>query len=151
MRRGNSRTKERELKTPPIGISKYGLGAIAIALVIVLITIGLAMGAATSMLEASGIKGSPSVTRAELDGGRLRVEGEGAEPNAIIVVIADQAAVTNANRDGEFRIKVEDITSTNCEVMLLIISNVNRTLLFSESGVMLDPCKPDEEPEHDSI
>lgn len=55
-----------------------------------------------------------SVTRAELDRGRLRIEGEGATPGATIFV--DDVAKGTADDRGRFRIELENFNSPSCQV-----------------------------------
>ncbi len=85
-----------------------------------------------------------SVTRAELDRGRLRIEGEGAAPNATISV-ADVAnpdvelAQGTADNRGRFRIQ-KQVNSPSCPGRVMV-SDGNTT-----QTVTLDPCNsPDGE------
>lgn len=56
-----------------------------------------------------------TITRAELSGGRLRVEGNGAAANATIVI--DNGVVSgNADGSGRFRIEANNFTSASCVV-----------------------------------
>jgi len=76
------------------------------------------------------------VTRAELDRGRLRIEGEGATPNANISV--NGVVRGTANDRGRFRIKLEDFSSLSCQVT---VSDGN-----SSQVVSLDPCSDGDPP-----
>src|SRR5918996_4449350 len=69
---------------------------------------GLA-SAALAMLFLVGVlapaaHAAVSITRAELSGGKLRVEGSGAAPNALVTVNGG-AASANADGSGQFRIE----------------------------------------------
>jgi large repetitive protein len=58
-----------------------------------------------------------SVTRAELNGTALRVEGSGAVPNSTITVSSPQQSVTGrADATGAFRIQQDPFTSSTCSV-----------------------------------
>ena len=58
-----------------------------------------------------------SVTRAELNGTALRVEGSGAVPNSTITVSSPQQSVTGrADATGAFRIQQDPFTSSTCGV-----------------------------------
>lgn len=65
------------------GIDK--LGAVFISALVATSAIGLAIGPATSRLEASG-SSSISVDRARLAGGQLRLEGV-TEPSTFIIIV----------------------------------------------------------------
>lgn len=54
------------------------------------------------------------VTRAELSGGQLRVEGQGATPNAAISV--DGVVRGTADSTGQFRIEAANFSSPTCQV-----------------------------------
>lgn len=55
-----------------------------------------------------------NVTRAELNGGQLRVEGQGAVPNAQIAV--DGVVRGSADGSGRFRIQVAGFSSPTCRI-----------------------------------
>lgn len=80
-----------------------------------------------------------SVTRAELDRGRLRIQGEGATANATIFV--DNVARGTADDRGRFRIELENFNSPSCQVTV------------SDGGtpqvVTLDRCGPNGDPPAD--
>ena len=73
-----------------------------------------------------------SKIRAELDRGQLRIEGEGAVPNAVISV--DSVSRNTADDQGRFRIELENFTSPSCQVT---VSDGVSSLL-----VPLDRCEP---------
>ena len=84
-------------------------------LVIVLVAVILATllnGPPTETLKASSSSVTLTVTRAELDGGRLRVEGEDADPNATISI--EGVAMGNADADGRFRVEADGFLSATC-------------------------------------
>ena len=70
------------------------------------------------------------VTRAELDEGRLRIEGEGATPGSSISV--DGMSLGSADDRGRFRIELEDFSPSSCQV---IVSDGNSSQL-----VLIEPC-----------
>src|SRR5215213_4810032 len=55
-----------------------------------------------------------TITRSELNGGQLRVEGQGAVPNAAITV--DGVVRGTADSTGRFRIEVAGFSSATCRV-----------------------------------
>jgi len=71
-----------------------------------------------------------SKIRAELDRGRLRIEGEGAASNATITL--DGISRGAADERGRFRIELENFSSPSCQVT---ISDGVTTQVVS-----LDPC-----------
>jgi len=71
-----------------------------------------------------------SKIRAELDRGRLRIEGEGAASNAIITL--DDISRDTADDRGRFRIELENFSSPSCQVT---VSDGVTTQV-----VPLDPC-----------
>src|SRR5215207_7219217 len=54
------------------------------------------------------------VTRSELNGGQLRIEGQGAVPNATMTV--DGVARGTADSTGRFRIEAANFSSPTCRV-----------------------------------
>ena len=105
-----------------------------------LIVVALTLGLTISLLEAGG-SGPFVVNRAELDNGRLRVEGEGAGPNAVILVAAGvgshgDLAVGNADPEGRFRVERQGFGSNLCAVKVSELGSRTNVL----SGVTLDPC-----------
>ena len=119
------------------------LAAVIISAVVGMVAMGLVMGPATPLLEASG-SSTTSVDRAQLDRGRLRVEGE-TQPNAVIFIVhhRDLIAVGTANDGGSFRIEAEGATSPSCvdgdNQVRAVIVRLPREVLFQEV-VTLDPC-----------
>lgn len=75
-----------------------------------------------------------SITRAELDRGKLRVEGEGA-PNATISI--NGVAQSTADDQGRFKVRVENFSTSNCQIT---VSDGSTSQI-----VTLDPCTPAEE------
>jgi hypothetical protein len=66
-------------------------------------------------IAATSAAAAITVTRAELSSGRLRVEGNGARPNASVVV--DPGAVTGtSDGSGAFRIERSPYSSSTCQV-----------------------------------
>ena len=78
-----------------------------------LILAALLIGPPTGPLEASGSSDTLTVTRAELNGGRLRVEGENANPGAPISV--DGVTMGTADADGSFRVEADGFDSASCQ------------------------------------
>ncbi len=68
-----------------------------------------------------------TVTRAELNGTRLRVEGNGAVPNATITI--DGIAMGTAGSDGSFRIERDPFTSSTCVITVSDGSSSTQTTL----------------------
>ena len=79
-----------------------------------------------------------SITRAELDRGKLRVEGEGA-PNATISI--NGLAQSTADDQGRFKVQVKNFSTSNCQIT---VSDGSTSQI-----VTLDPCTPaeDDDPE----
>src|SRR5918995_5841231 len=74
--------------------------------------LGLLLSAAVLLAAAPAALAALSVTRAELSGGQLRVEGQGATPNATITL--DGVAMGTAASDGRFRIERSGFSSPTC-------------------------------------
>ena len=55
-----------------------------------------------------------TITRSELNGGQLRVEGQGAAPNAAITI--DGVVRGTADSTGRFRIEVANFSSPTCQI-----------------------------------
>lgn len=70
-----------------------------------------------------------AVTRAELNGDQLRVEGQGAAPNAIIQVDGVDMGVSGA--DGSFRFERSGFSSPTCRIT---VSDFNTTVEVTLSG-----------------
>ena len=123
------------------GIGK--LAAVIISAVIGVVAMWLVMGPATPVLEASG-SSTTSVDQAQLDRGRLRVEGE-AQPNAVIFIVhrRDLIAVGTADDGGRFSVEAEGVSSPSCidgdNQVGVVIVRLPREVLFQEV-VTLDPC-----------
>jgi len=77
-------------------------------------TIGLALAVMALVVVPGTALGAVSVTRAELQSGQLRVEGRGAQPNAVITITSDSVATGRADGAGTFRVESSDYTSTTC-------------------------------------
>ena len=88
------------------------------------------------VIDHPAVYAAVSVTRAELDRGRLRIEGEGAMPDATMSV--DGVVGGNADDRGRFKIELEDFSSSSCQVT---ISDGN-----SSQVVSLDPCSDADPP-----
>jgi hypothetical protein len=102
-----------------------------------LITVGVALvGMSASLLVVSAnALDSITVDRAELDDGLLRVEGEGAVPDAIVWVIsAESTASSRADDDGRIRLLAPNFQSSNCQVTV--------TDGATSGHVSLDECTP---------
>jgi len=72
------------------------------------------------------------ITRAEMNGGRVRIEGEGAQANATISV--DGVAMGSADAQGRYRVEADGFGSASCQVT--VSDGVNL------SGASLDGCTP---------
>lgn len=128
-----------------LGIGRFK--GMAIGALVGVVAIALALGPATSLLEASA-SSETSVDRASLDRGRLRVEGV-TEPRAFIFIVdshIEPIAVDTADDVGRFRVEAEGITSPSCigddnQVRVGIFRGPDE-LLFAEF-VTLDPCNPE--------
>lgn len=77
-----------------------------------------------------------TVTRAELSGGQLRVEGQGAAPNASISI--DGVAMGTAGSDGRFRIERSGFGSPTC---VITVSDGTTSVQVTLSG-----CTPADQP-----
>ena len=66
-------------------------------------------------LTATGAQAAISVTRAELNGGQLRVEGRGAVPNHSVVVTPGPVVGTS-DSSGAFRIEKSSYSSSTCRI-----------------------------------
>jgi probable HAF family extracellular repeat protein len=76
--------------------------------------LGLLLAAVVLLAAAPAALAALSVTRAELNGGQLRVEGQGATPNATITI--DGVAMGTAESDGRFRIERSGFSSPTCRI-----------------------------------
>jgi hypothetical protein len=102
-----------------------------------LITVGVALVGVSASLLAVPVKALDSITvdRAELDDGLLRVEGEGAVPDAFVsVTSAESSAGSPADDDGRFRLLAPNFRSSNCQVTV--------TDGATSEQVTLDECTP---------
>jgi hypothetical protein len=102
-----------------------------------LITVGVALAGVSASLLVVSVDALDSimVDRAELDDGLLRVEGEGAVPDAIVwVTSAESSASSPADNDGRFRLLAPNFQSSNCQVTV--------TDGATSAQVSLDECTP---------
>jgi hypothetical protein len=102
-----------------------------------LITVGVALAGVSASLLVVPVNAldSIAVDRAELDDGLLRVEGEGAVPDAIVwVTSAESSASSPADEDGRFRLLAANFQSSNCQVTV--------TDGATSAQVSLDECIP---------
>jgi hypothetical protein len=102
-----------------------------------LITVGVALAGVSASLLVVPVNALDSilVDRAELDDGLLRVEGEGAVPDAIVsVTSAESSASSPADDDGRFRLLAPNFQSSNCQVTV--------TDGATSQQVSLDECTP---------
>ena len=106
-----------------------------------LILTGLLVGPPTGPLEASSSSdtlavtragGDLVITRAEMNGGRARIEGQGAQPDAAISV--DGVAMGDSDAQGDFRVEADGFGSASCQVT--VSDGVN------SAGASLDGCTP---------
>ena len=74
----------------------------------------LTLGTVVVLLAAPAALAAIAVTRAELNGGQLRVEGTGAAPNATITI--DGTPMGTAASDGRFRIERSGFSSSTCVI-----------------------------------
>jgi probable HAF family extracellular repeat protein len=75
---------------------------------------GLTLCTVVVLLAAPAALAAIAVTRAELNGGQLRVEGTGAAPNATITI--DGTPMGTAASDGRFRIERSGFSSSTCVI-----------------------------------
>jgi len=68
----------------------------------------------TALLTVTSLAPPPTITRAELNAGQLRLEGRGALPNHAILV--DGKALGNSDATGAFKIQVQPFSSPTCVV-----------------------------------
>jgi probable HAF family extracellular repeat protein len=78
------------------------------------VAFGLLLSAVLLLVAAPAALAALTVTRAELSGGQLRVEGQGATPNAAIAI--DGVAMGVAGSDGRFRIERSGFSSPTCKI-----------------------------------
>src|ERR671923_140838 len=76
----------------------------------------LTLGTLVVLLAAPAALAAITVTRAELNGGQLRVEGTGATPNATITI--DGTPMGTAASDGRFRIERSGFSSSTCRIVV---------------------------------
>ena len=125
------------------GIGK--MGAVFLSALVATFAIGLAIGPATSRLEASS-SSAISVDRAQLAGGQLRLEGV-TEPNTFIIIVDrndEVIVIGTADGVGGFRVEAEGVSSPSCvgsdnQVIGVFLSNDE---VLSVEDVTLDPCTP---------
>jgi hypothetical protein len=102
-----------------------------------LITVGVALAVVSASLLVVSVNALDSIVvdRAELDDGLLRVEGEGAVPDAIVwVTSAESSASSPAADDGRLRLLAPNFQSSNCQVTV--------TDGATSAQVSLDECTP---------
>ena len=102
-----------------------------------LITVGVALAGMSASLLVVSVNALDSIIidRAELDDGLLRVEGEGAVPDAIVwVTSAESSASSRADDDGRIRLLAPNFQSSNCQVTV--------TDGATSAQVSLDECTP---------
>ena len=75
---------------------------------IVLLCLGTVLGTSQTALAAV------TITRAELNSGQLRLEGQGAVPNHAILV--NGTALGTSDGSGQFKIQVQPYSSATCQV-----------------------------------
>ena len=104
------------------------------------VVVGLALAAAlTTLIVLPATAAAISVTRAELKGTALRVEGGAAVPNATIRVSSPQQSVTGrADGSGAFRVQQDPFSSSTCNVT---VSDGSTSATASLSG-----CTPSQPP-----
>ena len=78
------------------------------------LTRALMLGTMVVLMVAPAALAAIAVTRAELNGGELRVEGQGAQPGATITV--DGVAMGTAASDGRFSIRRAGFSSPTCKI-----------------------------------
>jgi hypothetical protein len=76
----------------------------------------VALAAGAMLIAVPAAIAALSVTRAELSGGQLRVEGQGAMPSATIAV--DGVAMGTAGADGRFRVERSGFSSPTCRIQV---------------------------------
>src|ERR671937_1388507 len=74
----------------------------------------LTLGTVVVLLAAPAALAAIAVTRAELNGGELRIEGQGAQAGATITV--DGIAMGTAAADGRFSIRRTGFSSSTCVI-----------------------------------
>jgi hypothetical protein len=79
-------------------------------------SVALLSGVLLLLVAAPAALAAITVTRAELNGGQLRVEGTGATPNATISI--DGTPMGTAASDGRFRIERSGFSSPTCRVVV---------------------------------
>jgi probable HAF family extracellular repeat protein len=77
-------------------------------------SVALLAGVLLLLVVAPAALAAITVTRAELNGGQLRVEGTGATPNATITI--DGTPMGTAASDGRFRIERSGFSSSTCVI-----------------------------------
>ena len=101
--------------------------------------LGLALVAAPTLIALPATAAAITVTRAELKGTALRVEGSAAVPNSTVMVSSPQQSVTGrADGNGAFRIEQDPFTSSTCNVT---VSDGSTSATASLSG-----CTPSQPP-----
>ncbi len=106
-----------------------------------LILIALSIGLPSWPLEASAGSNSLSLTRAELDRGRLRIEGENAGPNASISV--DGVVMGTADAQGRFRVEADGFSPAGCQVTVSDgVRSIDTLLSGCSAGAPPPPLPP---------
>jgi probable HAF family extracellular repeat protein len=105
------------------------------------LALGLLLSAALLLATAPAALAALTVTKAELNGGQLRVEGQGATPNATITI--DGVAMGTAGSDGRFRIERSGFTSTTCKITVSDgTSSAQATLSGCSPAISPPPASP---------
>jgi hypothetical protein len=79
--------------------------------------LALLLAAALLLIAAPTASAAVSVTRAELNGGQVRVEGRGATPSATITVSSPESTASGrADSGGSFRVEASNFRSSTCRV-----------------------------------
>src|SRR3712207_6454309 len=69
------------------------------------------------LLTAPAAMAAVSVSRAELSGGQLRVEGRGAQAGSPVRVVSDSSSASrNADSSGNFRVEASSFRASDCRV-----------------------------------
>jgi hypothetical protein len=101
----------------------------------------LLLGALVFLVAVPAALAALTVTRAELNGGQLRVEGNGAAPSAAITI--DGTAMGTADSGGRFRIERSGFSSSTCRITVSDgVSSTQATPLGLHSSAAATPATP---------
>jgi hypothetical protein len=108
------------------------------------VTRGFLAAAAVMLIAPTTALGAVSISRAELSGGQLRVEGRGAVANATVTATSpESSASSRADGSGNFRIEASSFRSSTCKAT---VSDGSTSATATLSGCTVSSPSPSPSP-----